>query len=278
MDAVARYSTALIIGALIAFPAVVLAGAAKAEPVDVELVIAADVSLSMSIEELEIQRHGYMAALTHDSVIDAIQDGIHGKIAVTIFEWAGEASQSLVVPWTVIATRADAEAVVSRMSVTPPRSARRTSIAAALDFANDLFAESQYSGMRRVVDVSGDGPNNHGGLVVPARDRLVAQGIVINGLPLLTDMKPVGRFDIPDLDAYYTNCVTGGPGAFIVPVTDWAQFPEAIRRKLVLELSGPWSPTWRAYAGSRLPVLLASIEEEYDCMVGERRWGEGLWP
>jgi hypothetical protein len=278
MEALARHVKALIIGASVALPATLPTGAAIAEPVDVELVIAADVSLSMSVEELQIQRDGYMAALTHDSVINAIQDGIYGKIAVTIFEWAGESSQSLVVPWTVIQTRADAEAVVSQMTINPPRSARRTSISAALDFAGDLFAESQYSGMRRVVDVSGDGPNNHGGLVVPARDRLVAQGIVVNGLPLLTDMKPVGRFDIPDLDAYYSNCVTGGPGSFIVPVTDWDQFPEAIRRKLVLELSGPWSPTWWRYAGSGLPVVLATIEQEYDCMVGERRWGEGLWP
>ncbi len=277
MVALVRYAKALITGALIAFPASLSAGVATAEPVDVELIIAADVSLSMSYEELEIQRSGYIAALTHDSVIDAIQDGIHGKIAVTIFEWAGESSQNLVVPWTVIASRADAEAVVAQMRLSPPRSARRTSIAAALDFAYDLFAESQYRGMRRVVDVSGDGPNNHGGLVVPARDRLVSQGVVVNGLPLLTDMRPVGRFDIPDLDAYYANCVTGGPGSFIVPVTEWAQFPEAIRRKLVLELSGPWSPGWHhAQSGER--VIPAAMAQDYDCMVGERRWSEGLWP
>jgi hypothetical protein len=91
-------------------------------------------------------------------------------------------------------------------------------------------------------------------------------------------MQPIGRFDIPDLDTYYANCVIGGPGAFIVPVTGWDQFPEAIRRKLVLELSGPWSPTWRNYASAGAPVRLASLAQEYDCLVGERRWMDRVWP
>ncbi len=278
MVALVRHAQALIAGAALALLSGPSTDAVQAEPVDVELVIAADVSLSMSFEELEIQRAGYIAALTHESVINAIQDGVHGKIAISIFEWAGESAQHLIVPWTIIASREDAEAVAARMALSAPQSARRTSISAALDFAYDLFAESHYEGMRRVVDVSGDGPNNHGQPVVPARDRLVEQGIVINGLPLLTDMQPIGRFDLPDLDTYYANCVIGGPGAFIVPVTSWDQFPEAIRRKLVLELSGPWSPTWRSYASTGAPVRLVSMAQEYDCLVGERRWMDRVWP
>lgn len=278
MVALVPHAQALIAGAAFALTAGFSTVSVQAEPVDVELVIAADVSLSMSSEELEIQRAGYIAALTHESVINAIRDGVHGKIAISIFEWAGDSSQHLIVPWTIIASREDAEAVAARMALSAPQSARRTSISAALDFAYDLFAESHYQGMRRVVDVSGDGPNNHGQPVVPARDRLVAEGIVINGLPLLTDMQPIGRFDIPDLDTYYANCVIGGPGAFIVPVTGWDQFPEAIRRKLVLELSGPWSPTWRNYASAGAPVRLASLAQEYDCLVGERRWMDRVWP
>jgi hypothetical protein len=245
------------------------------EPVDVELIIAADVSLSMSHAELRIQRDGYMAAITHDSVINAIRDGAHGRIAIAMFEWAGENAQYLVVPWTIIETREDAEGVAARMAQMPPQSARRTSISSALDFASDLFAESGFSGDRRVVDISGDGPNNHGSPVIPARDALIAQGITINGLPLMTNAGPAGRFDLPDLDEYYRNCVTGGPGSFIVPVNDWDQFADAIRRKLVLELAGPWSPTWRRYSQDAFPILHAQFEPVvgYDCLVGERRWG-----
>jgi len=244
--------------------------------VDVQLVIAADVSLSMSYEELRIQREGYVAALTHDSVIQAIEDGAYGRIALAMFEWAGDQSQYVVVPWTIIASRADAEAVAARMAQVDTNSARRTSVSGALDFAGDLFAESDYRGLRRVIDISGDGPNNQGGPVVEARDRLVEQGIVVNGLPLMTNGGMSSMFDVPDLDEYYTNCVIGGPGSFMVPVNDWDQFPEAVRRKLVLELAGPWSPTWRHYA-ERAPVITVSNVEAYDCLIGEKRWMNRSW-
>ena len=207
------------------------------EPVDVELVLAVDVSLSMSPDELEIQRHGYVAALTHDHVLEAITDGVYGKIAVTYVEWAGQTSQHVIVPWTVISSAEDAEAFVEKLSANPPNSARRTSISSALQFAGDLFAESSFRGLKRVVDVSGDGANNQGVPVVEARDEIVAQGITINGLPLMTSGITPSVFDIDDLDSYYTNCVIGGPGAFMIPVNDWSQFPEAIRRKLVQELA-----------------------------------------
>ena len=119
----------------------------------------------------------------------------------------------------------------------PPNSARRTSISSALQFAGDLFAESSFRGLKRVVDVSGDGANNQGPAVAEIRDEIVAQGITINGLPLMTSGGTPSVFDIDDLDVYYTNCVIGGPGAFMIPVNDWSQFPEAVRRKLVLELA-----------------------------------------
>src|SRR5918995_2772178 len=125
-----------------------------AEPVDIELVLAVDVSLSMSPDELEIQRQGYAAALTHDKVLQAIAEGVHGKIAVTYFEWAGSSSHHIIVPWTTIASRADAERVAKQLSALPPNSARRTSISSALEFGADLFAESQFKGTKRVIDVS----------------------------------------------------------------------------------------------------------------------------
>lgn len=247
--------------------------ASAEEPVDVELVLAVDVSLSMSPDELEIQRHGYAAALVDDQVIQAIADGAYSKVAVTYFEWAGAASQHVIVPWTIIATRADAESVAARLSAQPPNSARRTSISGALEFGSDLFAESPYRAMKRVIDISGDGPNNQGAPVTDMRDSVVAQGIVINGLPLMTSGGFSSSYDVKELDRYYSDCVIGGPGSFMIPVNSWSQFPEAIRRKLVLELAGA-QPYRRADAAGaeKLPVVLAQAQSRYDCLAGEKMW------
>lgn len=246
------------------------------EPVDVELVLAVDVSLSMSADELEIQRRGYAAALTHDHVLQAIAAGAYGRIAVTYVEWAGTNWQHVVVPWTVISSRADAEQVVARLSAQPPNSARRTSISGALEFGADLFAESGFQGTKRVIDISGDGPNNQGAPVDIIRDEVVKQGIVINGLPLMTRGGFTSAYDVNDLDRYYSDCVIGGPGAFMVPVNDWTQFPEAIRRKLVLELAGPASPRSVEQA-NRPAVVLAQAEQTSDCLVGEKMWRNRNW-
>lgn len=252
---------------------------ARAEDqVDVALILAVDVSLSMSPMELEIQRRGYSEALTHDTVLQAIKDGVNGRIAVTYVEWAGDAMQKVVVPWTVIASPEDATAFVEKMSARPPASARRTSISGALSFAGDLFAESNVRAMKRVVDISGDGPNNQGAPVVQMRDKLVAQGITINGLPLMTSGGYSSGFDMADLDVYYTDCVIGGPGAFVVPVNDWSQFPDAIRRKLVLELAGPMPVMRAAFDGIRPSALTVQVEGQgYDCLVGEKMWGNRNW-
>ncbi len=250
-------------------------GPALAEPVDVELILAVDVSLSMSPEELAIQRDGYAAALTHAQVIRAIESGVHGRIALSYVEWAGDRLQNVIVPWTIVANGEDARRVAERLTLAPSSSARRTSISGMLDFAADLFAESGNRGMRRVVDISGDGPNNQGGPVTAARDALAARGITINGLPLMTTGRGfAGRYDLADLDAYYRDCVIGGPGAFMIPVNDWSQFPEAVRRKLVLELAGG--------GGEALPVLRASAQAQgtaqgTDCMVGEKMWLNRSW-
>ncbi|MBB4648880.1 hypothetical protein GGQ99_000602 [Aminobacter niigataensis] len=247
------------------------------EQVDVELVLAVDVSLSMSPDELEIQRHGYAAALTHERVLQAIAEGAHGKIAVTYVEWAGSTSQIVIVPWTVIANRADAERVIRQLTAKPPNSARRTSISSALEFGSDLFAESAFRGMKRVIDISGDGPNNQGPPVDLIRDGVVAQGITINGLPLMTNGGFSNAYDVEDLDRYYADCVIGGPGAFMIPVNEWSQFPEAIRRKLVMELAGPASPQWAAEEAAYPPVVLAQARPRYDCLVGEKLWRDRSW-
>lgn len=249
------------------------------EPVDVELVLAVDVSLSMSPAELEIQRKGYAAALTDQRVLDAIRQGLNGRIAITYFEWAGTTTHHIVVPWTIIETREDAEAVSAKLSTTPPNSARRTSISGALEFGSDLFAESPFQGAKRVIDISGDGPNNQGAPVHLIRDTVVAQGIVINGLPLMTNAGMISAYDVTDLDRYYNDCVIGGPGAFMVPVNGWSQFPEAVRRKLVLELAGPAWPGHATEKAGHPPIILAEAKPSYDCMVGEKLWRDrsGMW-
>lgn len=267
---------ALVTGLTLVAAGLCGAGLARAEPVDVELVLAVDVSLSMSPAELEIQRRGYAAALTHESVLQAIADGAHGRIAISYVEWAGITTQHIVVPWTVIAGKEDAERVAAQLSAHPPNSARRTSISAALEFGGDMFAESGFEGVKRVIDVSGDGPNNQGAPVTGVRDRLVGQGITINGLPLMTNGGFDSGYDVANLDRYYADCVIGGPGAFMIPVNDWAQFPEAVRRKLVLELAATPPPTDHAES-SNPPVILAQAMSASDCLAGEKMWRNRYW-
>lgn len=256
---------------LSAFLALTPSLALAQEPVDVEIILAVDVSLSMSPDELEIQRRGYAEALRHDAVIQAILDGMHGRIALAYFEWAGNFSQRVVIPWTMIASAEDARAVADRLTADPTNSARRTSISGALDFAGDLFAESGFQGMRRVVDISGDGPNNQGRPVTDAREKLVSAGITINGLPLMTSSGYSSTYDVDELDVYYMECVVGGPGAFTIPVNDWSQFAEAVRRKLVIELAG------LAYEPEQARMIQVQASEPYDCLVGEKLWQSRTW-
>lgn len=264
--------TALVAGAGGAFAASGEANEAD-EVVDVELVLAVDVSLSMSPTELEIQRAGYAAALTHELVVRAIRDGVYGKIAVTYVEWAGDFSQRVVVPWMSVSGDAEAREFANLLTATPARSARRTSISGGLNFAASQFLDNGFRGLKRVIDISGDGPNNQGEPVIAARDRVVSEGITINGLPLLTNSGFTSTYDVPDLDLYYTHCVIGGPGAFMIPVNDWTQFPEAVRRKLVLELASAEPPAMRPEAGEALPVLRSQLSPSgYNCMIGEQMW------
>ena len=240
------------------------ADAAGQETVDVELVLAVDVSLSMLGHELKIQRRGYAEAIVHPRVLEAIAQGAHQKIAVIYVEWAGVSSQRIVVPWTLIDGPDAAKEFSDRLAATPVSGMRRTSISGAIDHAASLFEDNGYRGLKRVIDISGDGPNNQGRAVTEARDEAVSRGIVINGLPLMTlNTSPFGSFDIDDLDEFYTHCVIGGPGSFMFPVDDWDMFSEAIRRKLIVELAHETGP---------LPVVQVSVEPAYDCLIGEKMW------
>lgn len=205
-----------------------------AQPVDVELVLAVDASRSMDPEESELQRAGYVEALRSPEFLRAVRSGLHGRIAVTYFEWAADIRPDSIVPWQIIEDAASAEAFASRLAAAPYDTFRSTSISTALSYAAGLFEANDYDGVRRVIDVSGDGPNNRGGPVTEARDAVLAQGIVINGLPIL--VRPAGSY--VQLDRYYAECVTGGPGSFVLPIRTRGEFAVAIRRKLVMEVSG----------------------------------------
>ena len=158
---------------------------ADAIPVDVELVIAVDVSYSMDPDEQKLQREGYVRALTSREFLMALHEGAHGKIAVTYFEWAGQFDQKILMPWRLIDGPEAADAVAAEIASAPYRRASRTSISGGLLFGSKLFETSGYRGTRRVIDVSGDGANNAGEVIVPVRDAVLAQGITINGLPIM---------------------------------------------------------------------------------------------
>jgi len=231
-------------------------------PVDLELALGIDVSGSVDEEEAMLQRNGYIAAFRHPSVIDAIRSGPLGRIAVTYYEWAGFGHMKTVAPWTVISDKASANAFASLLTVEPPETARRTAIAAAIVFGAGSFDGNGFAGRRRVLDISGDGPNNWGGRVDEARDLAVARGITINGLPIVNDRPSF--FGLPamkDLDLYYRDCVIGGPGAFYVVAKDFKDFARAVLRKLILEIAGrpPAGPMmrWAASPGNRLLVRVA---------------------
>jgi hypothetical protein len=246
------------------------AAASGAElPVDTELVLAVDVSQSMDPGEHRLQRQGYVEALLHPEVLQAIRSGIYGRVALTYVEWGGPGAQSVIVPWTLLEDAASAESVARALAGAPLRTIRGTSISGALTYTSGLFDGNGFEGFRRVIDVSGDGPNSAGPPVVPARDQALARDITINGLPIMLREPSFTPWSIPDLDLYYSDCVTGGPGSFVIPVDDPSQFVVAIRQKLVLDIAG---------APPRLlPAAQAQRAPRIDCLIGEklrRQWLE----
>lgn len=233
-------------------------------PVDLELILAVDVSRSMDADEQALQRQGYISALHHPDVIAAIQSGPIGRIAIAYFEWSGVNSQTIVVPWTLVDDAESADVVASQIAPGEVLGRYGTSISGSLTFGADLFENNGYAGARRTIDISGDGPNNMGPPVLATRDAVVARGITINGLAIT--LKPPhtsvsSAFDIENLDAYYRDCVVGGVGAFTIAVSDVEQFEVAIRRKLVTEIAARAAPVLR--------VADRTSEPSADCMSGE---------
>jgi hypothetical protein len=208
------------------------------EPVDTLLVLAVDISRSVDEDEARLQREGYRNGVSDPRVVEAMLGGMVGSIGIAYVEWAGSEYQRLVLPWRRIASQADATAWGEALIEAPRQSLSWTSISGALEFSGQVLSRAPFEGMRRVIDVSGDGVNNSGPPPEPVRDRLAADGVVINGLPIVNDRPTYGRGPQVPLDQYYRDSVIGGTGAFLVVAEDFNSFGMAVRRKLIREIAG----------------------------------------
>jgi hypothetical protein len=258
-----RYITPLLNLALFLAPLPVCAKT----PVDLVLALAVDVSRSVDEEEAHLQRQGYVQAFRDPDVIAAIRTGMLGRIAVGYFEWAGDGNISVVVDWTLIENPVDAKGFADRLERRPPAPMLWTYISGAINFAETWLDRNDFEGTRRVIDVSGDGPNNSGELVVPARDRALAAGVTINGLPIMDQGNSMySAYNIQNLDLYYRDCVIGGPGAFLIVAESFQDFARAVRRKLILEIADRTPP-------ARPRIMLAQMKSDARqapaCNVGE---------
>jgi hypothetical protein len=232
-----------LLALLLAFVAMlpVAATPARAEQVDLQLVLAADVSRSVDAEEFALQREGYATAFQDPRVLRAIRSGPLGRIAVCFVEWSGEWEQHVTVDWTVIRDEESAKDFAAALVARPRPFAGRTAIGAAIDHAVARFAQSGHQSQRRTIDVSGDGTNTNGKLPSVARDAAVAQGIVINGLVILSPVpmpwNPYHTHPPGGLGNYFQENVAGGPGSFVMVVEDFQSFAYAIANKLIREIA-----------------------------------------
>jgi hypothetical protein len=236
---------AMHLGRLLVIAAVaaseLLPAARAAEPVDLLLVLTADVSRSLNHTKFQLQREGYASAFTDRRVINAATSGPHGKIAVTFIEWSGYDEQYIVVDWTTIASAADARRFSDKLIESPRPFAGRTSISAGIDFAMTQLARAPYSSERRTIDVSGDGTHNNGRDLRAARDEALAKGVTINGLVILSETPlpsfPEHTHPPGGLAHYYRENVIGGDAAFVMTAENFQSFGRAIINKLIAEIA-----------------------------------------
>jgi hypothetical protein len=220
----------------------VLATPSRAEEsVDLLLVLASDVSRSVDTRKFQLQREGYAAALSNPRVVDAIRSGPHGRIAICFVEWSGVTSQKLVIDWTIVSDAATARKIGDQLIELPRAFADRTSISAGIEFAMSQLERAPFRGVRRTIDVSGDGTNNSGRDVTLARDEALAKGVTINGLVILSDSplpwNPEHTNPPGGLDGYYRNNVIGGGGAFVMVAENHDSFGQAIVKKMIAEIA-----------------------------------------
>ena len=247
------------------------------EQVDLELVITTDVSYSVDDMEARMQREGAVTAFRSKEVVEAIKAGSLGKIAVAYIDFSNANASRVVVDWQVVHDQASAEAFADAIAVARKTDGVQTSISSGIALAARMIDDNDYEGMKKVIDVSGDGPNNEGRRVDHVRDEVLAKGIIINGLPIVTEADKFDVYYLPDLDKYYAGCVIGGPGAFIQVANGFADLARALRRKLVLEISDAGKPDplfVKVAAGQRAS---GRIVYERGCDIGERmRYGGSI--
>ncbi len=267
--------------------------------VDIALAMAIDISGSIDPDEARLQRQGYVEAFRDPVIVKAILGGSNGRIAVAYYEWSDSWVQKLLIDWTLLDSAQAIADFAARLADAPISIARRTSISGAIRYAIPLFGRSPYEAERKVLDISGDGSNNDGGLVTDLRHDALKERIVINGLPIMNDRpNPYGFPSETDLDKYYLHCVTGGPRSFVEVAVNFEDFPRAVRKKLLQEVAdiGPRPDFGRDFdigdlglPGARDGVQLAQatprrpasavddytrfVRPEYElgCDVGERR-------
>jgi len=222
-----------------------------AEPVDLLLVLAADVSRSVDQQKFQLQRDGYAAAISDRRVLDVVRSGPNHRIAVCFVEWSGVGAQKLVIDWTAIQDEASAHQFTSQIVEAQRSFADRTSISGGIDFALAQFERAPFEARRRIIDVSGDGTNNSGREVTAARDDAVAQGVTINGLVILSERPLAWNADHTNppggLDNYYRDNVIGGPGAFVMVAQNFESFGQAIINKLIAEIAAATYPRQTAF-------------------------------
>src|SRR5262245_17535609 len=233
---------------LVAAASISAVRALAGDRVDLLLVLAADVSRSMDDPKFKLQRSGYVEALTNPRVIEAIQSGSNRRIAVSFVEWSGVVSQKVVIDWATISDEMSARRFADGLVEAPRSFADRTSISAGIDFAMAQFDRSPYEGLRRTIDVSGDGTNNSGRDVTVARDEAVNKGVTINGLVILSDSptpwNPEHTNPPGGLANYYRNNVVGGPGAFVMVAESFKSFGNALINKLIAEIAQAHQPRY----------------------------------
>jgi Protein of unknown function (DUF1194) len=263
-----------------------LAASAQAQDkkeIDLALALAIDISGSIDPDEAHLQRQGYVDAFRDPVIVKAILGGPNGRIAVAYYEWSDAWMQKLLIDWTLLDSEAAISAFAQRLADAPISIARRTSISGAIRYAIPLFGRSPYEPLRKVLDISGDGSNNDGGVVTDMRHEALKDRISINGLPIMNDRpNPFGFPSEADLDDYYLHCVTGGPHSFVEVARSFEDFPRAVRKKLLQEVADIAPREVKpgiqfAQAGRRDPPgetdYTKFIRPGYEpgCDVGERR-------
>jgi hypothetical protein len=262
--------------------------------VDLALALGIDISGSIDPDEARLQRQGYVDAFRDPVIVKAILGGPNGRIAVAYYEWSDSWMQKLLIDWTLLDSEAAILDFTRRLADAPISIARRTSISGAIRFAIPLFGRSPYEAQRKVLDISGDGSNNDGGMVTDMRHEALKDSIVINGLPIMNDRpNPFGFPNETDLDRYYLHCVIGGPRSFVEVARSFEDFPRAIRKKLLQEVADTsprrdidigaagWLRDGMQLAQAARPPRGVRAEEDYTkfvrpeyelgCDVGERR-------